>query len=105
MDARVDEPARGTMLAERVIAALRLDLRVYQEVSADSAATRQAFIVVLLSGASNGVGLAQHLGSAALSAGVASAVVGWFLWALVILVIARLLGHRRQGRSLLRPLG
>lgn len=99
-----DAPTHGASLIERLIAALRLDLHVYQQVSSDSSANRQAFTVVLLAGLSNGLGLVQRLGRAGISAGLAAAILGWFLWAGVILLIARFLARRRDGQSLLRAL-
>ena len=36
---------------------------------------------------------------------VAAALLGWVLWAFVILVVARIAGHHRDRRSLLRALG
>jgi Yip1-like protein len=101
----VDPPTYGTTLMERLIAALRLDLPLYQQVSADGRATRQAFIVVLLAGVSNGLGLVRRLGRVGPWAGVGAALAGWFLFAGVIFVIATVLRHRRNGRSLLRALG
>jgi hypothetical protein len=89
----------------RVGAALRLDLRLYREVSTDVTSIRQAFLIVLLSGLSTGLGLGRRLGGAAISAGIGAAILGWFLWALVILIVARAFGHHRNGRSLLRALG
>jgi len=99
------EPILGRSLVERLIPALRLDLDVYQQVSTDKVAGGQAFMVVLLSGVSNGLSLSGRLGNLGMSAGVAAAMLGWFLWALVILVVARMWGHRRNRRSLLRSLG
>jgi hypothetical protein len=92
-------------LVQRLIAALRLDLRLYEEVSADVAASGQAFRVVLLAGVSNGLGLVRRFGSTGIVAGVGAALVGWALWAAVIWLIARLFRHQSQGRSLLRTLG
>lgn len=92
-------------LAERLLAALRLDLGLYRTVSTDPAAMSQAFRIVLLTGVSNGLSLATRLGVAGMLAAVVTAVLGWLLWAGVILITARLWGHRRGATSLLRPLG
>jgi len=92
-------------LLPRLIAALRLDLGLYEEVSADAAASAQAFRVVLLAGVSNGLGLVRRFGSTGIVAGVGAALLGWVLWAAVIWLIARLFRHQSQGRSLLRALG
>jgi hypothetical protein len=101
----LERRAQGTGLIERLIAALRLDLRVYQEVSGDAAATGQAFRVVLLTGVLNGFSLIQRLGVAGVFAGVGAALIGWFLWAAVIFAVAAIFGHRRGARPLLRALG
>ena len=95
----------GSGLLARLIAALRLDLRVYEEVSSDAAASAQAFRIVLLAGLSNGFGLVARIGAEGILAGVGAALLGWVLWAGVIWLTARLFGHRPQDRSLLRALG
>jgi len=58
-------------LLERVIRALRLDVGLYRDVSADRMATSQAFRVVLLAGLSNGLSLGGRLGGLGLLAGSA----------------------------------
>jgi Yip1 domain len=93
------------LLLGRLVAALRLDLTLYEEVSRDSAATSQAFRVVLLAGMSNGLGLTGRLGIAGILAGLAAALLGWLLWAGVIWLSAALLRNRCASRSLLRALG
>jgi hypothetical protein len=95
----------GSRLLARLIAALRLDLGLYEEVSRDSAANAQALRIVLLAGLSNGLGLVARIGAEGILAGVGAALLGWMLWAGVIGLTARLFGHRREGRSLLRALG
>ena len=98
-------PPRSASLIERLIRALLLQPAVYAEASANRRLTGQAVMIVLLGGVLNGIALQPRLGSLAMWAGVANAVFGWLLWTGVILLIARLFGHRRDGRSLLRPLG
>ena len=46
-----------TTFTHRVLGAALLDARVYEEVEADSRATRQAVALVLLVGVSGGIGL------------------------------------------------
>lgn len=96
---------RAQTLVERLLLALRLDLDVYTQVSADRGASFQAFMVVALSGVFNGVGLARRFGGLGVWAGVFTAIAGWFLWTLVLLCVAWLFRCRRDGRSLLRALG
>lgn len=100
----VERPPAAS-LVERLILALRLDLDFYTLVSADRTTGFQAFMVVLLGGFFNGMGLVQRLGGFGVWAGMAAALAGWLLWTLVLLLIARVLGHHRNGRSLLRTLG
>jgi hypothetical protein len=97
-------PGEGTSLVERLVAALRLDLRLYQQVCLDRTANGQALTVVLLTGLCNGIGLVRRLGDTGIASGVVAGVLGWFLWAAVILLIATLFRHHRDRRSLLRAL-
>lgn len=101
----LDQQTHGSGLTDRLIAALRLDLSLYRDVSRDAAATGQAFRIVLLAGMCNGLGLVPRLGGVGILAGVGAALLGWLLWCGVIGVTATLFGHRREGRSLLRTLG
>lgn len=100
-----DSRHAAASLLERLIAALRLDLRLYSEVSGDKAATGQAVLVVLIGGVCNGLGLARRLGRVAVWVGVGQALLSWLAWAVIIWLITRVLGHRQNGRSLLRALG
>ena len=45
-----------TSFTERMIGAARLDVQVYEEVEADTGATGQAMVVVLLSSLAGGIG-------------------------------------------------
>lgn len=92
-------------MIKRLLAALRLEPQVYADVSCDATATGQALRIVLLAGLCNGIGLLGRLGAAGVLAGIVAAILGWLLWAAVIWCISAVFGHRRAGRSLLRPLG
>jgi hypothetical protein len=91
-------------LLERMVAAALLDTRVFSEVSQDRAANGQAFLVVVLTGVFNGLGLVRRLGTRALSVGVGAALLGWFLWVAIVFIVAHALRQRSNGRSLLRAL-
>ncbi len=95
----------GSALFQRLVAAWRLELRMYEDVSTDRGANGQAFLIVLLAGVCNGLGLVERMGSVGIWAGVGAALLGWPLWALTVFLIAALFGHRRQHRSLVRTLG
>ena len=67
--------------AERVIGAARLDVRIYEEVEADTTAFGQAMGVVVLSSLAAGIGMVGRKGAPGLLAGAIAALVGWFIWA------------------------
>ena len=70
----------STALLGRMVRAARLDAAVYEEVEADTRATVQALLVILLSGLAAGIG-SESVRSFAIDSIVA--LVGWFLWAFV----------------------
>ena len=57
VDGVLREGAVMTTFARRVLGAALLDAQVYEEVEADSRATRQAVALVLLAGVAGGIGL------------------------------------------------
>ncbi|HBO97845.1 MAG TPA: hypothetical protein DE315_01395 [Candidatus Omnitrophica bacterium] len=68
-------------LADRMLRAVKLDPRLYEEVEADATAMPQAMLVVVLSSAAAGIGsmgMAQHPN---LILGTLGALVGWYIWA------------------------
>ena len=96
-----------TSFPRRMLGVAKLDIRIYEEVEADSHATGQALGVVLLSS------LAAGSGAAALGVGVITsmvvAVLSWVIWAFLTYVIGtRLLPepqtHADMGQ-LMRTLG
>ncbi len=96
---------RSRSLVERLFLAMRLDLDFYTQVATDRGATFQAFMIVVLGGVFSGLGLARRFGGFGVWAGMVTAIAGWLLWTLVLLVVARVFGGHRNGRSLLRTLG
>ena len=69
--------------SERMIGAAKLDVRVYEEVEADTQATSQAAGVVVLSSLSAGIG-SLGLGASGLGGFIAGSVVAllsWVIWA------------------------
>jgi hypothetical protein len=70
----------------RVVGALRLDARTYEEVEADTGATYQALAVVLMASVATGIGFFRAgepwLPIIALHA--TGALLGWLMWAVVI---------------------
>lgn len=95
-------------LTKRMIGAAVLDVKTYEEVEADKAATGQAMTVVILSSLAAGVGTIS-LGLDMLLWMTIAALVGWFIWAGLTYVIGTKLLPEPQTQSdmgeLLRTIG
>lgn len=86
----------------RMIAAASLDVSVYEEVEADSSATRQAALVVVLAAIASAIGSTN--GNAI--GGLIGALVGWAVWAAVTFFIgATIFKGTASWGELLRTLG
>ena len=93
---------------ERMIGAAKFDVHVYEEVEADTGATRQAMAVVLLSSVAAGIGSAGSGFGGVVVAGIA-ALIGWVTWAALTYLIGTRLLPEAQTRAnvgeLMRTLG
>jgi Yip1-like protein len=79
-------------LAERMIGAARLDAGTYEEVEADTTATRQAALVVVISSLCIAIGAQLQAGVVGVVAVTVLRLLAWWTWALVAwLVGTRLL--------------
>ena len=65
----------------RMVGASRLSVKIYEEVEADTTATRQAMGVVVLSSLAAGIGSIATGGFLAIVTGTLTALIGWFVWA------------------------
>jgi hypothetical protein len=70
---------------ERMIAAAKLDTRVYEEVEADQSATPQALAVVVLASVAGGLGVGANVFG--IVAATVAGLVGWAIWAWLIYFI------------------
>ena len=68
-------------LVGRMIRAAKLDVGLYEEVEADTGATGQAMLVVVLSSVAAGIGSAGVGGLKGLLLGALSALAAWYIWA------------------------
>ena len=68
-------------LVGRMIRAAKLDVGLYEEVEADTGATRQAMLVVVLSSVAAGIGSVGGAGLKGLLLGALSALAAWYIWA------------------------
>ncbi len=96
-------------LVERMIGAAMLSVNTYEEVEADTNATPQAMVVVVISSLAAGIGSLRHGGLSGLLFGTIAALIGWAIWAGLTFVIGTKLLPEPQTKSdvgeLLRTIG
>ena len=68
-------------LGNRMIRAAKLDVSLYEEVEADTGATGQAMLVVVISSLAAGIGNAGNGGLIVLFLGTIAALLAWYIWA------------------------
>ena len=71
----------------RMIGAARLDVHIFEEVEADTSATRQALLVVAIVALATGIGSAGTGGLGGIVVGILVAVAGWAIWAWTVYLI------------------
>jgi hypothetical protein len=90
---------------ERLIGAARLDAMVYEDVEADVSATKQAILVVCLSGASLAIGRA-NAGIEGVASSMLREMVGWLLISGIVYIIGdKMLRGTATFGELLRTIG
>ena len=96
-------------LGDRMIRAAKLDSGLYEEVEADTGATRQAMLVVVLSSVAAGIGSAGVGGLKGLFIGALTALAAWYIWAFLTYFIGTRLLPESQTEAdvgqLLRTIG
>jgi hypothetical protein len=98
-------PATRHSFGERVIGAARLDWQIYEEVEADVSATRQAVLVVCLSGVSLAIGRA-NAGLEGVASSMLREMIGWLLLSGITWVIgSKILRGTATWGQLLRTIG
>jgi len=85
--------------AERMIGAATLDVHTYEEVEADTTATTQAMVVVVLSSIAQGIGFLTQGGVLGFVVGAVGALIGWFIWAFLVYLIGTKVLPEPQTRS------
>jgi hypothetical protein len=95
-------------LQERVIGALRLETKTFEEVESDQTATGQAALVVVAAAVAAAIGAAGG-GFGAIMVTLVAALVGWVIWALLTFFIGTKLlpeaGTHADLGQMLRVLG
>lgn len=74
-------------LIARMIRAAKLEHSLYEEVANEQYATRQAWMVVLLSSLAAGIGAAPSTGLGGLVASAVVALLAWYVWVFVAYII------------------
>jgi hypothetical protein len=96
-------------LVGRMIRAAKLDVGLYEEVEADTGATGQAMLVVVLSSVAAGIGSAGGAGLKGLLLGALTALAAWYIWAFLTYFIGTRLLPESQTEAdvgqLLRTIG
>jgi hypothetical protein len=92
-----------------MIRAAKLDVGLYEEVEADTGATGQAMLVVVLSSVAAGIGSAGGAGLKGLLLGALTALAAWYIWAFLTYFIGTRLLPESQTEAdvgqLLRTIG
>lgn len=106
-------PTPGTAAAtpqrsfgERLVAALKLDASVYEEVEHDPSALPQAAAVVALAAVASGLAAIGAVGFVGVIAGVLGSFIAWGLWTVLVWFVGvKILNHTSDFGELLRTLG
>jgi Yip1 domain len=87
--------------SKRLVGAVRLDARIFEEVEADPAATGQAMLAVVLSSLAAGIGTASVGGFrlAVLTMGTVVALISWVAWAILTYLIGTRVFAEPQTRA------
>ena len=75
------EPRTRSNLVSRMVGAAQLSVQTFEDVEADTGATKQAMSVVLIVALATGVGAIGATGFLGLVSGVIVGLVGWASWA------------------------
>ena len=74
-------------MVERMIRASRLNVHIFEEVEADTSATKQALLVVAIVALATGIASLGTTGLSGLFVGVVIAIAGWAFWAWIVYFI------------------
>ena len=74
-------------MVDRMIGASSLNVHIFEEVEADTSATKQAISVVILVALATGIASLGTTGLGGLFVGVVVAIAGWAIWAWIVYLI------------------
>jgi len=96
----------GRPFGQRLVAALKLDPTLYEEIERDEGALGQAAGVVAISAVATALGAAGVVGAGGMFSGLLSSFVTWLVWtALVWMIGVKIFEHTSDFEELLRTLG
>lgn len=94
-DNSIAAEASNSLIA-RMLGAAKLNVHTFEEVEADTTATKQAMTVVVLVALATGVGAIGKTGLVGVLYGLGLALVGWVLWAWIIYLVGSKLLHTQS---------
>lgn len=98
-----------TDFKDRIIRAAKLDVKLYEEVEADTTAMSQATGVVILSSIAAGIGTIAKGGLGGILMGTIAALISWYIWAFLTYFIGTRLLPESQTKAdmgeMLRTIG
>jgi len=74
-------------LPERMMRAATLDSRLYEQVEADPSTMKEAGLIVVIASVAAGIGSIHQAGLSGIILGTVTALVGWFIWAYLTMII------------------
>ena len=83
----VSEAKDTHSMIDRMIRVCRLDVHIFEEVEADTSATKQTLLVVALVALATGIATLGTTGVSGLFVGVVIAIAGWGIWAWILYLI------------------
>jgi len=83
----------------RMLGAASLDVRAFEEVEADRSATGQALLVVVIVALATGIGGLGLADPISIIVNMASAILGWALWAWIVMVLGTTLFRTPETRA------
>ena len=90
---------------DRILKAAMLDASIYEEVEADTGATLQSLLVVVLSSVAAGIGNIAYFGYSGIIWASVSALISWFVWAFIVYFIgAKFIPEPQTQANLEQPL-
>lgn len=99
-----ERPLRS--FGERLLAALKLENELYEEVEHDPRALPQAFAIVLLSSFAASVGYSGLFGFGSIAAGITAGLFSWIAWTAIVWAVGvRLFEGTSDPEELFRTLG